>query len=354
MHGRTSTTESDDPAAEHPRDSTDGRGSDETPDLSVIVVTYNEAERIGDCLDAVFEACRDVASFEVLVVDSNSTDDTVAVASDYDVTILEIPDDDLTTPGAGRYVGTQHASGDSLLFVDGDVVLRDEGWVADALAALRRDPDLAGVDGHLNELRASEPASVDYCHGVALYDRDPLIEVGGFHPFLAAWEDVDLGFQLGLAGYELRRLPAVVGTHPVPNSPLDQARRWRQGYYRAGGQVCSKALARPALLSRWLWHFGDKIVSAGWLALGLIALLVQPLLAVAWALVSIAGGGLLCYRLGVHGATNRVISTLLFPLGFVLGFERIPDRDAFPLDAVQTVQTGSVWPAEEQRVSSTD
>jgi len=343
-------------AIDHERTAVDGPlanddGTD--PELSVVVVTYNEADRIADALDAIFAACQGVTSFEVLLVDSNSTDDTVDIASEYDVTIYRIPDDGLTTPGAGRYVGTQHASGDTLLFVDGDVVV-SASWVEAALDALDADPDLAGIDGHLNERRADEATSVDYCHGVVLYDRAALSEVDGFHPFLLAWEDVDLGFQLRLADHELQRLPMVAGTHPIPDSPLDQFRRWRRGYYRAGGQVCSKALTRPRLLARWLWYFRDKAVSTTWLALGLVALVVQPLVLAGWALASVAGTAFLCHRLGVHGATKRAISSVLFPLGFVLGFEKLPAREEFPLDAVETVQTGSVWHADRSRPTATD
>ncbi|QGA83738.1 Glycosyl transferase family 2 [Halomicrobium sp. LC1Hm] len=325
------------------------------PELSVVVVTYNEAARIADCLDAVFAACRGVASFEVLVVDSNSTDGTVAIADDYDATVLRIPDDALTTPGAGRYVGTQWARGDAVLFVDGDVVLTQGDWLAEARETLASDPSVAGVDGHLNERRTEEPTSVDYLHGVALYDREALAEVGGFHPFLTAWEDVDLGFQLTLAGYDLCRLPTVVGTHPVPESSLDQFRRWRQGYYRAGGQVCRKALSRPALRWRWLWYFRDKIATTAWLGLGALLAVAQPLLAGGWLLATIAAAGLVCQRLGVDGGLRRAISAILFPLGFALGFEAVPDRDAFPLDAVETIRCGSVCdPEASPRPSPTD
>ena len=344
MHGTPSTT--DGAAA--------GTGATD-PELSVVVVTYEEAERIGDCLASIFAACRGHTSFEVLLVDSNSTDETVAVASDYDVTIHRITDDDLTTPAAGRYVGTQRARGERVLFVDGDVTLTDGEWLTEALTALREDPDLAGVSGHLNERRADEAAGVDFLHGVALYDREALSSVGGFHPFLAAWEDVDLGFQLTLAGYELRRLPVVVGHHPLPDSSLDQLRRWRQGYYRAGGQVCSKALTRPALLGRWLWYFRDKVVATGWLGLGVALAVVQPLAVLGWLLATVASVGALCARLGRQGGFRRTISAVLFPLGFVLGFETIPDREAFPDAAVETLQTGSVYGAEATaEASATD
>lgn len=323
----------------------DASGTDATdaddPILSVVVVTYDEAERIADCLESVFEACADVSSVEVLVVDSNSTDGTVDVATEYDVTVLEIPDDSLTTPSAGRYVGTRRARGEYVLYVDGDVVLRDDGWLPDALDRVRSDPTLGGVDGYLNEPGDDEARSVEYLHGVALYDGDAIAAVGGYHPFLAAWEDVDLGFELRLAGYELQRLPVVTGDHPHSSSPFEQLRRWRRGYYRAGGQVCRKALARPPLLARWLGHFADKFVALGWLLVGFVSLVLQPPFVLGWLSLTAVGGAAVCTRMGVANGLQRGLSYLLFPAGFVLGFRRLPPRDAFPMEVVETARQGA-------------
>ncbi|HEY4555058.1 MAG TPA: glycosyltransferase family 2 protein [Lysobacter sp.] len=45
------------------------------PALSGVVITYNEADRIGRCVASLRPVCR-----EVIVLDSGSTDDTVAIA----------------------------------------------------------------------------------------------------------------------------------------------------------------------------------------------------------------------------------------------------------------------------------
>jgi len=49
--------------------------------VSIIIPVYNEEERIAACLDAI--AAQTVAPLEVIVVDNNSTDTTVAVAQSY-------------------------------------------------------------------------------------------------------------------------------------------------------------------------------------------------------------------------------------------------------------------------------
>lgn len=333
--GRRTERGPDRPLREGGGDDADRNESD--PVLSVVVVTYDEVDQIGECLESVLDACDSLSSFEVIVVDSNSTDGTVDVAAEYDVTVLEIPDDSLTTPSAGRYVGTRRARGDHLLYVDGDVALTDERWVPEALERVRSDPELAGVDGYLNERGDDDVQSVDYLHGVALYERNALAEVGGYHPYLEAWEDVDLGFELRLAGYELHRLPVVTGVHPTESSPFEQFRRWRRGYYAAGGQVCRKAIGKPRLLARWLRHFADKFVALGWLVAGFVFLVVQPLLVLGWLAATAVGGTALCARMGVSNGLQRGLSFLLFPAGFVLGFRRLPPRDSFPTEVVQTV-----------------
>ena len=54
--------------------------------LSVIILTYNEAERLTRCV----EAGRPVGD-EILIVDSGSTDGTVALAKQLDTNVLERP-----------------------------------------------------------------------------------------------------------------------------------------------------------------------------------------------------------------------------------------------------------------------
>jgi dolichol-phosphate mannosyltransferase len=58
--------------------------SDQTsPDLSMIVPTYNERERLGELVTALFDACdRARVALELVIVDDNSPDGTGAVADE--------------------------------------------------------------------------------------------------------------------------------------------------------------------------------------------------------------------------------------------------------------------------------
>jgi glycosyltransferase involved in cell wall biosynthesis len=80
--------------------------------ISVVVITLNEAKNIGDCLDAVRWAD------ELVVVDSFSTDETVAIARERGARIIQNQWPGMV--GTQRNVGLDAVSGDWVLFLDAD------------------------------------------------------------------------------------------------------------------------------------------------------------------------------------------------------------------------------------------
>ena len=59
-------------------------------EISVLVLTKNEARNVGACLEAIFSQ-QTSAEFEVIVVDSGSSDETLEIARQYPAKIYEIP-----------------------------------------------------------------------------------------------------------------------------------------------------------------------------------------------------------------------------------------------------------------------
>jgi glycosyltransferase involved in cell wall biosynthesis len=88
------------------------------PRLSVIVITKNEAQRLAQCLRSVPFAD------EIVVVDSGSSDDTVAVARAHGARVIETTD----WPGFGpqKNRALDAASGRWVLSLDADEWLSDE------------------------------------------------------------------------------------------------------------------------------------------------------------------------------------------------------------------------------------
>ncbi len=103
-------------------------------ELSVVIITRNEEAAIGSCLESVLRHTRGLDR-EIFLIDSASTDRTVEIARRYPATIVRIDACSGYSPAAGRYVGTLHAKGKFILFLDGDNVLI-EGWLDVALNAI--------------------------------------------------------------------------------------------------------------------------------------------------------------------------------------------------------------------------
>lgn len=310
------------------------------PELSVVVVTYNEADRIEACLDSVVESCRQFDHVEVVLVDSRSTDETVELAADYPVRIYRLPQSVERTPGGGRYVGTQVTEGDHILFVDGDMIV-EPSWVGAAMDRLTDEPELAGVDGHLNESDATEARRVESLRGVVLYDRDALSSVGGFDPYLNALEDIELGFRFDDAGYRLVRLPSVAATHPFGDGVTELRRRWQGGYFYGRGQVLRKWHRSPRMVARTLYYSRLHGVIGSWILTGLAAALVAGLAAaLVWLCATAVFVGVCLQVRGRPWVERKAISVGPVYAGTVVGFlGSHPPASDYPVAAAELVQT---------------
>lgn len=313
--------------------------SDTEPYLSVVVVSRNEETRIEACIESILEVCADGPPFEVILVDSNSSDETVDRASEYPVSVLRIPSDELSTPGAGRYVGTERASGEFILFVDGDMTLVDS-WLTDAIELVQARADIAGVTGFLNETTGTTTQEIDALRGVALYDAAALATVGGFDPFLQSCEDTDLGYRLQAAGYTLLRIPTVVAIHPFSESLGEPLRRWRNGYFHGVGQAVRKSATSPKVCARHLYSLRYPLLAGGWLGIGVALGLRDRRGLSQWASASALAFTVEVLREGLARPTVYSVSFLLTLLGLVLGSRRPPPPAAeYPLDRIEVVST---------------
>ncbi len=273
------------------------------PDWSIVVITRNEEEQVGACLASVFQAFAG-RSFEVVLVDSASTDRTVEIASRFPVTIIGLAPSPRLSPAVGRYFGFARTVGSFVLFLDGDCVL-DPQWVPLAEHELREDPGLAGVagasygrmprnvdstEGLQDEYPRADYDNPAYLAGSAAYKREVLLRTGGFNPYLYACEEEELGARVRKAGYRMRRLRARMSQHHPRNAKetcRELLRRLRRRYFVGLGQLVRHALVhelpieRPAgAIRRHLAYFA--LLAAGLCAAIASAILATPAPALAW------------------------------------------------------------------------
>ncbi len=117
------------------------------PQVSVVVIAKDEEKTIRKCMSSILR--QDYANFEIIFVDSNSTDRTSEIAKSL---VLGSRSVVFTTSrenaAAARNAGLRLAHGQAIAFVDGDCYL-DEHWLQRAVNYLQNTNDsyVAAVGG---------------------------------------------------------------------------------------------------------------------------------------------------------------------------------------------------------------
>jgi glucosyl-3-phosphoglycerate synthase len=122
--------------------------------VSLVVPARNEAATVGAVVSRLREALMDTADLvdEFVVIDSDSTDDTFAIAEDAGAVVhraAEIRPDLGTVPGKGEamWKSVFVTSGDVLVFIDADLLDWDTHFVPGLLGPLLTDPQVMLVKG---------------------------------------------------------------------------------------------------------------------------------------------------------------------------------------------------------------
>jgi rhamnosyltransferase len=112
-------------------------------DVSIIIPTYNGARDIREVLTRIYDQKVD-AAFEVIVIDSQSTDGTPDLVREFPARLVPIRKADFSHPGT-RNVGWRQARGDLVVFMTQDAIPYDRRWLERLLAAVLDDARVAGA-----------------------------------------------------------------------------------------------------------------------------------------------------------------------------------------------------------------
>ncbi len=93
--------------------------------LSIIIPAKNEADTIEECLKSLSNQDLDRSEYEIIVVDGNSTDETIKIASPYADRIIPQKSKGI---GGARRDGAEASRGDILVFTDADTI-HESNWL---------------------------------------------------------------------------------------------------------------------------------------------------------------------------------------------------------------------------------
>ena len=209
--------------------------------FSVVIPTYDRKPILAKCLLALEnqQFGNSVADYEVIVVDDGSTDGTIEwlAANREDLSHVRSICQSHQGPAAARNLGVEDAKGDTIIFIDSDLVVTEHFLQAhaDALLQAYEDTDAVFTYGSvINTCNFDNPTSEPYkitdfsaayfATGNVAIARHWLMEAGLFdNRFqLYGWEDLELGVRLKNLGLKLIKCPAAVGYHWHPPFNLEQ------------------------------------------------------------------------------------------------------------------------------------
>ena len=191
---------------------------------------YNGSGFLHKSLGALFNST--FKSYEVIVVDDCSSDDSADIAKKKGVRVLTMARN--SGPAAARNMAAKSATGEILLFVDADVVVKAD-TLEKVAARFAADPEVAALFGsyddkpyepnflsqyknlqhHFVHQTANSEASTFWA-GLGAIRRDTFIAMGGFDCELfrvPSIEDIELGARLRSAGHRILLDKDIQATH---------------------------------------------------------------------------------------------------------------------------------------------
>jgi rhamnosyltransferase len=261
--------------------------------ISIVIPVKNGGSDLERCLSAIGRQ-QLAEQFETVIVDSGSSDGSVALARRHGATVREIPASEFTH-GAARNLGASLARGELLVFISQDAYPVGEDWLMALTAPLHADPQVAGVYGRQlphEDARPPERFFLDFLYGpeartqrasgpAELTMQTTLFsnvnaalrrELWRRHPFpedLIMSEDQDWSRRVLLEGHAILYEPAAAVRHSHNYTLLGALRRFfdsgvsAESAYLAGERQSVQVLRAAALRYAreevaWLWRTGQR------------------------------------------------------------------------------------------------
>lgn len=147
--------------------------------VSIIVLTYNSEKYIGDCLKSIIN--QTYRNTEILIVDSNSKDNSVEIAK----RILEgyygnqqiILNDKNLGYAKGNNLGIKQSKGEYIIILNPDVVL-DKNFVQEVVGRFEENSKIGSIQAKVYQLNNNQATRIIDTVGFKFFKSGRIIDIG--------------------------------------------------------------------------------------------------------------------------------------------------------------------------------
>jgi rhamnosyltransferase len=240
------------------------------PDVSIVMRSFNEAWALKETLPAL--AAQDFPSWELIVIDSGSTDGSVElIRAGQPAHFIQIQPHEYN-PSRVMNQGMRLAKSDSVIFLNADATPQGPHWLRPLFNALKNPKTAAAFSKQIPRPDCEAVFAHDYdrCFGEARESaqwehffsmvssglRKDIWAQRGFREDLQYAEDDEYTRWCTAQGYQITYVPESVAMHSHNYTP-------QQALKRAAGDAKALAATYPGKASDFTWL---KTVALGWAA----------------------------------------------------------------------------------------
>ncbi len=253
--------------------------------LSIVIPTYNRLPILQKCLCALENqqfSNEIISNYEIVLIDDGSTDKTLTWIAQNKAQLPHVKtfQQEHLGAAAARNLGIAKATGDTIIFIDSDLVVTENFLQAHSQALVagskKRGSDRLFTYGAVIntcnfEYPTTEPYKITdfsaayFATGNVAIAKHWLEKAGMFDTQfkLYGWEDLELGVRLKQLGLKLIKCPEAVGYHwhppfnleQIPNLIEKEIQRGRMGvvFYQKHPTFSVRMMIQMTILHRILW-----------------------------------------------------------------------------------------------------
>ncbi|PAV27034.1 hypothetical protein CF392_02540 [Tamilnaduibacter salinus] len=194
-----------------------------SPEISVVIPTFNEEKDIAQTLESLSNQSLPKDSYEIIVVDNGSTDETTNLVRSFTDDLFIVPDINV---GAVRNYGAKMAHSKLILFLDADCIIPRDHLET---CLERREKVFSGVifGGSLNSRKdpgwvekywllegpCAQNRQRELTGACILVDKGVLLSLGGFPEDVTSGEDTLFSQRAKSAGHKITISTDLAVTH---------------------------------------------------------------------------------------------------------------------------------------------